>query len=284
MHKYNAVFLESNTSRTNIDIFDFSKGCGVAPFTMMVGGQEVTLRRIVGGKEVMAHSMPWHVGILFSHQTESNPRPLCGGTIVSSNVVLTAAHCDKWQENIQSAIFKAKFVLAREHDTTDKSYGTTHAICKFLQHPSYDPMLYRYDVALAFLEKPIVFDNKARPACLPTSKMAGNFLTNKELIVSGWGHTEYGGELSDRLLAVKVKALSNGGCQEYYKLQRRPIFSEQLCGIWKGGGRDSCQGDSGGMFDRFCSILQVCYSCTSTDGVKMHDTFLNIFHRSFDIP
>lgn len=48
--------------------------------------------RIVGGQETAAHEYPWMAGIEFYGQLK------CGGTLISHNFVLTAAHCVHYVE------------------------------------------------------------------------------------------------------------------------------------------------------------------------------------------
>ena len=59
--------------------------CGVAPLASTgngcIGGW------IVGGCESNPHSIPWQVAILSSRTKH------CGGTLISSQHVMTAAHC-----------------------------------------------------------------------------------------------------------------------------------------------------------------------------------------------
>ena len=45
--------------------------------------------RIVGGQETEIHEYPWQVGIEWSHGSHI----FCGGSIISTEWILTAAHC-----------------------------------------------------------------------------------------------------------------------------------------------------------------------------------------------
>jgi len=52
--------------------------------------------RIVGGNEAKPHSWPWMVFIQCSYvkaQDQETYERECGGTIISDNWVVTAAHC-----------------------------------------------------------------------------------------------------------------------------------------------------------------------------------------------
>lgn len=46
--------------------------------------------RIVGGQEAVPHAYPYQVGI---YVTFVGKKDFCGGSLVSPNYVLTAAHC-----------------------------------------------------------------------------------------------------------------------------------------------------------------------------------------------
>ena len=47
--------------------------------------------RIVGGVEANFNAFPWIAGLVYSNK--SVKRPFCGGSLISSSFVLTAAHC-----------------------------------------------------------------------------------------------------------------------------------------------------------------------------------------------
>jgi hypothetical protein len=63
-------------------------------------------KRIIGGHETDAHSIPWQVGLIAYNKddtlnmTEIRRKPLCGGSIIGPKTILTAAHCVKhFQDN-----------------------------------------------------------------------------------------------------------------------------------------------------------------------------------------
>lgn len=96
----------------------------------------------VGGKD--ADMGPWTVSLGFHESTEEQKyKHVCTGSILSQNVVITAAHCFK-----DSRITK---VHAGRLDPTQ--YGLEHGVKKILTHDKYDGKAQYYDVALVILDK-----------------------------------------------------------------------------------------------------------------------------------
>ena len=55
-------------------------------------------RRIVGGKDVERNEFPWQVRLTIPCQDCERPIQDCGGTILTRDKILTAAHCTRnWQ-------------------------------------------------------------------------------------------------------------------------------------------------------------------------------------------
>lgn len=63
---------------------------------------------------------------------------------------------------------------------------------RIITHPSFNDFTFDYDIALLELEKPAEYSTVVRPICLPDATHV--FPAGKAIWVTGWGHTEEGGE------------------------------------------------------------------------------------------
>merc|ERR1719422_237938 len=113
--------------------------------------------RIVGGVVTEANEYPWQVGLV----NTQGKTPFCGGTLISSQHVLTAAHCTAGKQTIDIEI------LLGEHDIKDNSF-TRVAISKITDDKKYNKDNLQYDFSILTLTKPVTFTDKIRPACLPS--------------------------------------------------------------------------------------------------------------------
>nr|XP_020827631.1 chymotrypsin-C isoform X1 [Phascolarctos cinereus] len=68
-----------------IAFLSYASSCGVPTYPPNVAS------RVVGGEDVKAHSWPWQVSL--QYLKDDTYRHTCGGTLISSQHVLTAAHC-----------------------------------------------------------------------------------------------------------------------------------------------------------------------------------------------
>merc|ERR1712110_1250898 len=69
--------------------------------------------RIVGGQETEEHEYPWQVGLV----SRNGRTPWCGGTLISSTHVLTAAHCT------QTSAASSIRVILGEHNIADSDFN-----------------------------------------------------------------------------------------------------------------------------------------------------------------
>ena len=71
---------------------------------------------------------------------------------------------------------------------------------------------------------------------------------NKVVLISGWGRTSEGGSSSDVLMKGIVSIISRRKCSIMYKehTTKFTITNQMICA--GSFGRDTCQGDSGGIY------------------------------------
>ena len=185
------------------------------------------------------YSLPWQVGLV----AIGGNRPFCGGTLIGPKHVLTAAHCTS------SSNFD---IIVGEHRITDSSDGTRHKVCKAVKHENYNSQTINNDFSIVHLKEAVTFYTRAKPACLPTASMGGDFLAGKTMTVSGWGALSQGGSSPSVLHSVGVPGITKSLCKSKYG----GITDSMLCaGDVANGGIDSCQGDSGGKSYLFISII-----------------------------
>ena len=77
---------------------------------------------------------------------------MCGGSIISRDSILTAAHCTQGRPTSDITVW------TRDHDRTKKDGEVSHAVCRKNEHPEFDqPVRRDKDIAVIKLCKPLMF-------------------------------------------------------------------------------------------------------------------------------
>ncbi|XP_034564557.1 hyaluronan-binding protein 2-like [Notolabrus celidotus] len=206
------------------------------------GTQPVRTGRIYGGTKSFPGAHPWQVSLQKRpRNSQLDFRHDCGGILLSSCWVLTAAHCISNENEYQVAIGGVNLNKPEEMDQAIPVIET-------FVHENYNPSpeAFYSDIALVKL-KSMDGPNCAREtrfvraACLPEE----NFPPGKECVISGYGATDAWTNYSPQLLNARVFMISQERCSrpEVYG----PVLDNtMLCAGVLRGGTDSCQGDSGG--------------------------------------
>ena len=174
---------------------------------------------------------------------DSSSHQLCGGTLLTNRVVLSAAHCTFNKETGQPIPYQMMRVNLGEHDTNQMDYGEEKAgVNYYINHPYYYHLARPIDndFSLIFLDRYIVFSETITHACLPNPNR--NY-ENTQVTAAGWGVTESGGA-SNILKQVDLTTMNNQECDGRGKPWRYRITDNMICAT--GYYRGICGGDSGG--------------------------------------
>jgi len=202
--------------------------------------QPDTTTNIIGGKDAIPYSWPWQMAL---HRQGSLT---CGGSLLSNNWVITAAHCvvqDPTPSNYQVK-------LGVFNQTVNNEAGEAVLDVSEVQvHPKYVGIVDNkppvYDVALLKLKTPVTFTDHIIPVCIPKQDeplpAAGTSLS-----FTGWGRTEnsiFAG-VSDLLQQVNMPLASDAACGEFTSPGYVPEV--MFCAGFDQPGKLTCSGDSGG--------------------------------------
>ncbi|XP_019729768.1 transmembrane protease serine 5 isoform X1 [Hippocampus comes] len=229
-------------------------------------GTRAKLARIIGGVEATLGRWPWQVSLYYSN------RHTCGGSIITSQWIVTAAHCVHNYRLPQVSSWAVHTgVVTRSLPKTTEPTG--HAVEKIVYNKNYNHVSHDSDIALMKLRTPLNFSDTVRPVCLPQFDYDPPGGT--QCWISGWGYTQPdGGEegvtlrqtsatgaahteelwclcaflsvhSSDTLKEAPVPIISTNKCNSSC-MYNGEITPRMLCAGYSEGKVDACQGDSGG--------------------------------------
>ncbi|XP_058060802.1 uncharacterized protein LOC131211351 [Anopheles bellator] len=185
--------------------------------------------RIIGGKTSRRGQWPWQVAILNRFK-----EAFCGGTLVSSRWILTAAHC----------VRKRLFVRLGEHNLQQSDGSEIEFRVELsIKHPRYDKKTVDNDVALLKLPREVERSAFIGYACLPERYQA--LPTGHTCTIIGWGKKRHNDDAgTDVLHEAEVPVVPNERCRAVY--HDYTITKNMFCAGHKRGRIDTCAGDSGG--------------------------------------
>ena len=183
--------------------------------------------RIVGGQAATS-PIPWQVSLRYCN---SGGCHFCGGTVLDSKTILTAAHCD---------VSTSNYIMV---GNVNRNQGQNIQVANVINN-NWNQQTMDNDIAILKLSTPLTLGGDVQAICLPSDNFAP--ADGAPCWVSGWGTLQSGAQtLPTDLQWVSVPVVSQSSCNNAYS---NGITDNMICAGLSTGGKDSCQGDSGGPF------------------------------------
>ncbi|MTD59259.1 S1 family peptidase [Amycolatopsis pithecellobii] len=188
--------------------------------TVVTGTADAAQPLVVGGQNAAQGQFPWMVKLSIG----------CGGSLIASKVVLTAAHCvtrTGADTSITATIGKVDLQAGG---------GQSIRSAYVYRSPEY-ASTGAQDWAL------IELASAPSGPLLTIADQGQTSLNSGDFTIMGWGSTSEGGGQSRYLKYATVPYVPDSSCQQSYS-DLQPAY--ELCAGYAQGGVDTCQGDSGG--------------------------------------
>ncbi|XP_069821360.1 chymotrypsinogen A-like [Dendropsophus ebraccatus] len=198
-------------------------GCGVPTIKPVISGYA----RIVNGENAVSGSWPWQVSL-----QDSTGFHFCGGSLINSLWVVTAAHCGVTTNH--------RVILGEFDRSSNAEPIQTKTIARVFRHPNYSSWTIVNDITLIKLTSAATYNERVGPVCIAAS--ADIFNGGERCVTTGWGYVNAASQTTpSKLQQVALPLLTTADCQKHWGSQ---IQSTMICA--GASGASSCMGDSGG--------------------------------------
>jgi secreted trypsin-like serine protease len=240
----------------------------LAPATALAQDGGSVQPHVVGGTTASVSTYPWQAAVVYStaqSNQNAHQRQFCGGSLLTSRIVITAGHCVAETDpdcSIACAISDpggdgtAKIdpndvdVILGRSTLTDASQGAEYSVTAVLPTANFDGNYQgddvpRYDVAYLVLSSA----SAQTPIKIAGTDEGALWDPGSAAEISGWGSTSEFGNTVDTLRAATVGVIPDSTCGG------APVYGSDfdpatmLCAGYLNGGVDSCYGDSGGPLE-----------------------------------
>ncbi|XP_017481758.1 PREDICTED: serine proteases 1/2-like [Rhagoletis zephyria] len=187
--------------------------------------------RITNGIRASAGQFPYQTGLSLTRSTGTY---WCGGSLIGSTWVLTAAHCT-------NGVTRVKVYLGGTVRTSAKvSYTVTSS--SIHQHTGYNENTLANDISLIKIPA-VSYTSEISAIKLPSISSSYSNYVGSYAIASGWGRTSDSSSTSSYLNYGRLPVIANSVCSSTYG--SKVVTGNTIC-VATPGGVSTCQGDSGG--------------------------------------
>ena len=211
-------------------------GTGDHLFPFFTGEKADSGTKIIGGSNASISDFPWQAFLEAKDFT-------CGGSIISDQWIITAAHCTRDDFNVKIPASGID-VIVGANNPRNPLQGKKYYVSEVISHESFDISTLENDIALLRLTAPIDYPN-AVPIKLVSAKDAAAGATDPGVIswVTGYGITSVDPEIYPSILQkVQLPIVSNAQASVVWK----EIPATDMMAGYRDGNKDACSGDSGG--------------------------------------
>jgi V8-like Glu-specific endopeptidase len=193
---------------------------------------------IVNGQEAVEHEFPWMAALT------NRGRQFCGGSLIDSEHILTAAHCVAHLSKNDVQYLRVKL---GDHNIKDNDNTSIEMrVKRVIRHIGFSSKTLHNDIAILTMERAVQFNEYISPICLAAGN---NQYVSQRVTVAGWGTLTDRGRQPNELMKVDVEVWTNDRCRNSYGSNAPGgITSHMLCASLPD--KDSCSGDSGGPLFR----------------------------------
>jgi secreted trypsin-like serine protease/TPR repeat protein len=258
-------------------------------------------QRLIGGFVARVGEAPWQALIWRPASLGGTPlglrdRVTCGGTLVATGWVLTAAHClvDKFDpaRGLVYAIDRHPYRIRLGMSGLSEDEGNSYPILRVIRHKDYDPRTLAFDVAL------IQYDTRAgsrgrgtfgaeRIAIDRLSPEQRPVVAGRPVYAYGFGVTSVTGRSATQLQGVKLLLRSAKDCEGVTGFRTPPRRNAAVCAAGANN-QQACYGDSGGPLVLYGShkenpvlfgVVSGGWECGTTDQ-KLPSQYVRLGHEA----
>ena len=149
--------------------------------------------------------------------SETDWQNVCAASILSKNILMTAAHCIRSHESKRKVLLGQSVLDSETFDSTRQLLN----IAKVEQHPEYDNETAYFDIGLIFTSEEIEYNDAVQPICLPTTPSQNlDDLHGNLAILAGWGQESVNGNREKvTLRRIPLAIFSQEQCHHKYDLR-----------------------------------------------------------------
>ncbi|KAK7869888.1 hypothetical protein R5R35_006690 [Gryllus longicercus] len=214
-------------SRRHDDEIDHSSVTAVyRQMPVIEGAPEAPDARIINGNTASRGQFPYQAALYL------NGVSFCGGSLISTRWILTAAHC-------ASGISRFTVYLGAQNLQVNEAGRLVISTTSKIVHSGYNGNTLNNDIAVINLNQDVSLSSYIQPIRFASGSATYAGITAR---VSGWGRTSDTSGVSNTLNYADLSIITNTVCSQTFG---SIIVSSTLCAS-TASGRSTCNGDSGG--------------------------------------